>query len=275
MTGANPATTLTTSVLAACCAGLYGHPLVELIAGQSLHPGGLAATRRLLAEARLPHGARVLDAGCGLGASARVAALEFGLDIDACDVSASALRRAATLAETGGARIRFHEASVLHLPSPDGTFAAVLAECVLSTTSKRDALGELRRVTADGGALLVSDVTASETVALPEPLASILCLTQAWRPGELDALLAGSGYRVERGWDEADGLPALIDRLEARISVLAAVARDVGRDGRLDLFGVGLDQFGDPARIGAAFGGIRRLIEAGRIGYRTVVARAV
>lgn len=31
-----------------CCAILYGGPLVEPLAGESLHPGGLATTRRLL-----------------------------------------------------------------------------------------------------------------------------------------------------------------------------------------------------------------------------------
>ncbi len=267
--------TLTTSALAACCAGLYGHPLVELIAGQSLHPGGLATTRRLLAEVRLPPGAHLLDAGCGLGASARVGALEFGLAVDACDVSASALHRAAVLAEGVGARICFRDASVVDLPYPSGAFAAVLAECVLSTTSKRDGLAELRRVAEDGGALLLSDVTVSETVTIPEPLASVLCLTGAWRPGELDKLLPSAGYRVVRGWDESEGVSSLIDRLEARVGLLSAIARVAGHAERLEAFGVKLDQLREPGSVTAVFEGIRQLVDERRIGYRAVVARAV
>jgi len=266
--------TVAPSTVEACCGTLYGNPLVELIAGESLHPGGLSTTRRLLAEARLPRGAHLLDAGCGLGASARLAALEFGLVVDACDVSGAALRRATVLAENAGAAIRFAEASVLRLPYADGSFGGVIAECVLSTTSKRPALQELRRVTAPGGTLLVSDVTASDAIVAPEPLASVLCLTQAWRPGELEDLVASTGYVVARSWDETASVSALIDRLEERIGLLAALARDHGLTGQLDHFGGGLVQLGDPARIASVFEEARGLVRDGRIGYRAVVARA-
>ncbi len=261
------------SAVEACCAGLYGHPLVELIAGQSLHPGGLATTRRLLGEARLPPGAHLLDAGCGLGTSARLAALEFGLTVDACDVSAAALRRATTLAANAGAAIRFTEASVLRLPYADGTFDSVVAECVLSTTSKRRALDEVRRVTASGGTLLVSDVTATDAIMAPEPLASVLCLSQAWRPGELEELVVSAGYTVARAWDETTSISALIDRVEARITLLAALARDAGSD-QLGDFGPGLARLGDPGRVAAVFDEARRLVRDGRVGYSAVVARA-
>lgn len=265
----------TSSAVESCCAGVYGHPLVELVAGQSFHPGGLATTRRLLAEARLPPGARILDAGCGIGASGRLAALEFGLSVDACDVSGAALERAATLARDAGADIRFTDASVLSLPYADGTFAGVIAECVLSTTSKERGLNELRRVTRHGGSLLLSDVTTTDRIVAPEPLAGVLCLTEAWRPTELDALVATTGYTVTRTWDETSGISTLLDRLEARIGLLAALASDSRLGDQLAGFGRGLAQLGDPARIGSVFEEARRLVRDGRLGYRAVVARAV
>lgn len=55
-------------------------------------------------------------------------------------MSASALERAATLASGAGALVRFRSASLPRLPYTDATFAAVLAECVLSTTSKPEGL---------------------------------------------------------------------------------------------------------------------------------------
>jgi arsenite methyltransferase len=263
------------SAIEACCASLYGHPLVELIAGQSFHPGGVASSRRLLESARLPPRARILDAGCGLGASARLAASEFGLVVDACDVSGAAIRRARSLADAAGAGVQFVEASVLRLPYEDGRFAAVLAECVLSTTSKRRAFGELRRVMAPAGALLVTDVTATEAVVAAEPLADVLCLTGAWRPGELEDLATSSGFEIVSAWDETASISALLDRLEARIGLLTTLTRDLANTEPLAERMWGQTSIADPGRIAAAFNDAKRLVSDGRIGYRAVVARAV
>jgi len=261
--------------LEACCAVLYGDPLVELVAGESLHPGGLEVSRRLLAAARLAARKHVLDAGCGLGATARLAEREFGLSVDACDVSADAIRRATTLAQDAGASVRFAEASLLELPYSEGAFAAVIAECVLSTTSRAEALRELRRVTASDGMLLVSDVTSIEQVVAPEPLASVLCLTQAWRPGELEDEVGAAGFVVERSWDEASAVSDLIDRLETRTSLLATVLRDAGRSGGVspalrDLFG----HQQDGRNLSTVLAETRRLLHEGQIGYTALVARA-
>lgn len=260
----------------ACCAVLYGEPLIELLAGESLHPGGHAASRRILAAAGLSVGDRMLDAGCGLGATARIAALEFALVVDACDVSSEAIRRASKLAEDAGARIRFTEASLLRLPYVDGAFAGVLAECVLSTSSKAQALREIRRVVAPGGRLLVSDVVSSGDVPAPEPLGSLLCLTRAWRPGELEDETASAGFAIERTWDESAGLSDLIERLEVRGRLLRTIVRDASGPGALaPSFRALLGQLGGVGRLPLLLDEARRSVRDGRIGYTAIVARAV
>lgn len=260
----------------ACCAVLYGDPLIELLAGESLHPGGLAASRRLLASAGLSPGQRILDAGCGLGATARLAALEFALAVDACDSSAEAIRRAIRLADDTGARIRFTEASLLRLPYADGSFAGVLAECILSTTSRPAALREVRRVMPRGGVLLVSDVVASGNVAVPEPLGSILCLSLACPPAQLEDEIVSAGFVVERTWDESAGLSELIDRIEVRGRLLETIARDAGgpqgvAPALCDL----VARLGDDGGAASLLNETRRAVDDGRIGYTAVVARAV
>jgi SAM-dependent methyltransferase len=260
----------------ACCALLYGDPLVELLAGESLHPGGLATSRRLLAAAGLTPGQRILDAGCGLGASARLAAFEFKLRVDACDVSGEAIRRARALAESAGAPIRFTAASVLELPFADASFAGVLVECVLSTTTKAAALREIRRVLGRGGKLLVSDVVSNGPTDVPEPLASVLCLSQAWRPGELEDEVASAGFVVERSLDETAGVSDLLDRLEARAGLLRAVRRDVGSASwPSSALGGLVGQLGDAASLTDLMTEIRRLVRDGQIGYRALAARAI
>ena len=260
----------------ACCAVLYGEPLIELLVGESFHPGGRAASRRLLTAARLSPGHRVLDAGCGLGTTARLAALEFALAVDACDVSGEAIRRATTLADDAGAAIGFARASLLELPYADGTFAGVLAECVLSTTSKSVALREMRRVIMPGGMLLVSDVVSSGHFTAPEPLGSVLCLTHAWRPGELEDEIASAGFAVERTWDETTGLADLIERLEVRGTLLQTIARDAsGSGGLAPPFTDLVARLGDVGRLASLLDEARRSVHEGRLRYIGLAARAV
>ena len=105
-------------------------------------------------------------------------------------MSADAITRAERLAAIEDARVRYRQASLPDLPYRDGAFDAVLVECVLSTTDREEALAETRRVLGSGGVLSLSDVTTQDgAAALPEPLATVLCLSQAWRPGELERLL--------------------------------------------------------------------------------------
>jgi ubiquinone/menaquinone biosynthesis C-methylase UbiE len=267
----------------ACCAALYGHPLAELVVGDSLHPGGLAGTRELLAAAGLRPGARLLDAGSGLGASARLAAGEFGFQVDAVDVSSDALARAA--AREPAARIRWQQADLRALPFETGAFDAVLAECVLSTTDRRSALAELRRVLRPGGRLLLSDVVTSKgaipALELHPVLGAALCVTAAWGPGELDSALAESGFSRQRRWDRATAILELVDRAEARIALAALAVRDLGIDlaalgaaAGLDGGGIGGRALAEPASVRRLADQVRAAVRSGALGYVAVVATA-
>lgn len=224
--------TTTSRAVLACCSGIYASALAELLVGDSLHPGGLASTRRLLRMAGLAPGARVLDAGSGLGASARLAAGEFGLSVDAVDGSAESLQLAK--ARSGATRISWHLAELSHLPFDDGTFEAVLAECVLSTTERVPVLRELARVLRPGSTIMMSDVEVDED-AIPalvnhRLLGSALCVTTAWQPGELEVGLADAGFHLEQRWDLSQSIIDLVDRAEARLGLATIAARDMGLD---------------------------------------------
>ena len=222
----------TPGAVLACCSGLYTNPLAELLIGDSLHPGGLASTRRLLQASGLGPGARLLDAGCGLGASARLAADDFGLTVDAVDASVDAIALAEARSVPG--RIRWHLAELSRLPFEADTFDAVLAECVLSTTERAGVLRELARVIEPGGVLTMSDVevdaNAVPALAGHRLLGAALCVTDAWRPGELEMSLPQAGFRLERRWDLTPSIMALVDRAEARIGLATIAARDMGLD---------------------------------------------
>lgn len=112
----------------------------------------------LLAD--LPAG-RALDAACGTGRYAvRLAAL--GHDVTGVDQSPEMLARAA--AKVPGAR--FETSSLDKLPFPDASFdVAVCALALTHLPTLGPAIGELRRVLAPGGRLIVSD---------PHPMVTLL-----------------------------------------------------------------------------------------------------
>lgn len=263
--------------VAACCSSLYGSPLAEMLVGESFHPGGLESTRQLLSAAGLRPGARLLDAGCGLGASARVAAREFGLDVDAVDAAAGVIERAAGR-DPGD--VRWATADLLALPFPDDTFDAVLAECVLSTMARDIGLAELRRVLKAGGRLVVSDVetdgTAVEALAGHPVLGAALCVTDAWRDGELEHRLGAARFVLERRWDRSAAITDLVDRVEARVRLATAVARG----STLDLAGLaaaaGLGDLGAGGGDGVKNLGdhVRDAVRGGGLRYFAAIARA-
>jgi len=262
----------------ACCSSLYGNPLAELLAGESLHPGGLATTRELLTTARLGPGARLLDVGCGLGASARLAAAEYGLRVDALDASPAVVARAA--AKASEARVHWTIGTLPELPFEDATFDAVLAECVLSTMDRAAALSELARVTRPGGTLLLSDVEAMG-VAIPRLghriVGAALCITDAWRPGEMDKRLEAAGYSVVRRWDRSRTIVELADRIEARLAIVGAAARDLGLDlGALigPTLAAADDESFPMTAARDAIDAVRDAVRDGTLRYNVVVATA-
>lgn len=259
----------------ACCSAVYGSPLAELLVGDSLHPGGLESTRDLLRAARLEPGAQLLDVGCGLGASAQIAAAEFGLRVDAVDANGPVLARARTRA--GDLRVHWTTAALPDLPFDDGSFDAVLAECVLSTVDRGPALAEIARSLRPGGALLLSDV---EVIGDPLPalghriIGAALCVTNAWRPGEIDDRLPEAGFRIIDRWDRSTSILTLIDRIEARLAVARLAVRDLGLDLRA-LIGPSAtytDEIPTPELTRELIESVRAAVRDGTLRYTAVVA---
>jgi arsenite methyltransferase len=247
----------------ACCSTLYGHPLAELLIGESFHPGGLASSRRLLEAARFARGARLLDVGCGLGASARMAADDMGARVDALDASVAVLDRARERVEGVGSQVTWHQADMAQLPFAAGAFDVVLAECVLSTTRRDEALAELARVLRPGGQLLLSDVTttggAIDGLADHAVLGAALCVSDAWQPGELERRLPVHGLQLQKRWDRSSDILRLVERIEGRLTIAASIAP--GFEGPLDV-----------ARARGIAASVRTSVEAGDLGYFAAIA---
>ncbi|WP_149182555.1 methyltransferase domain-containing protein [Streptomyces sp. TRM49041] len=134
------------------------------------NPGYHAHLRRSARRLGLPPGGdglRVLDLGCGTGAStAALAAVLPGADITAVDASAGMLRRAG--ARPWARPVRFVRAPVERLPEAgvSGPFDAVFAAYLLRNAADPDAvLASVYRLLAPRGRLAVHEYALSGRIA--------------------------------------------------------------------------------------------------------------
>jgi SAM-dependent methyltransferase len=167
-----------------------------------------------------PGRARLLDAGCGTGFNlASLSRLGRAVGIDLAPEAIAFCR------ERG---VRAVRAGVLSLPFPDGTFDAVVSFDVLYhawVTDDRAAVVEMARVTRPGGSLLVR-VPALRALWGAHDVE--VQSRHRYTRGELVALLASSGLRVERAtYCNSLLLPLLLAR-RTLDRVLGREGSDVG-----------------------------------------------
>lgn len=254
----------------ACCAAAYGSDVVALLLGESYHPGGLALTRRLADRLALRPGAAVLDVASGRGATALLLARSYKADVTGVDLSAanvSAATQAATATGTAGAcgSVRFRLGDAERLPVPDTAFDAVVCECAFCTfPDKATAATEFARVLRPGGRLGLTDVTV-DRARLPAELAGlggwIACVADARPLAEYAELLAAAGLRVTYTQRHDAAVAAMLDQIEARLTLVRMTARDRAE-------AAGLDFARAPAVLAAARAAIAEQI----IGYGLLVA---
>lgn len=120
-----------------------------------------SAYQRLITEAELVDGQRVLEIGCGTGnVIIRAKRSRPGIDAVGSDPDPLILARARRKA-TGLSGIRFEQAYVQRLPYADGEFDRVLSSMMLhhiGEDAKPDAAAEIFRVLRPGGRLHLVDI---------------------------------------------------------------------------------------------------------------------
>lgn len=251
----------------ACCAASYSSDLVQLLLGDSFHPGGLALTRRLADRLALAAGQRVLDVAAGRGASGLLLAREYAVTVDGVDVSAANLALATGAAQVAGLaqRVVFRLGDGHALPYPDGMFDAVICECAWCTfTDKPAAAAEFARVLRPGGRVGITDVTATPT-ALPDELttlaARIACIADARPLSGYADLLTAAGLRVRYTERHDTAILGMIDQIDARLALIRMTARATAESLGLDF-----------AQVGPMLAAARAAAAAGEIGYGLLVA---
>ena len=166
---------------------------------EDFHSLGRLATAALIDLAHVTRDDRVLDAGTGIGGTARVIAAEHGAHVTAVDLTPEYCEVAAWLNDAVGlgGMIEVRTADVTELPFDDGSFDVVISQHVqMNVADKRRLYAEARRVLVPGGRLALWDVTAGPggPPHLPVPWATAPEQSHLVTPERLAELLLDAGF---------------------------------------------------------------------------------
>ncbi|HHU29596.1 MAG TPA: class I SAM-dependent methyltransferase [Firmicutes bacterium] len=135
-------------------AKIYEDGTLAGITGETLRPGGFELTRQAIDFCRLPAGAKILDVGCGTGATVRLLREEYGFEATGLDASGEMLRQA----RERNPRVPFIKGSGDNIPLQNGEMDCILMECSFSLIPDAGlALAESYRVLNNRGKLIISD----------------------------------------------------------------------------------------------------------------------
>lgn len=135
----------------------------DLGALEDFHTLGRIATRQLAELAKVTSRDTVLDAGSGIGGTARFLASQFRCRVTAIDLTEEYCQVARWLSRLVGLEhlIEVRHGDVTALPFADASFTLVTSQHVQMNVADKDALyTQARRVLAPGGRLAIWDVTA-------------------------------------------------------------------------------------------------------------------
>jgi len=180
-----------------------GHGTIEvdrLFPVDQLHHGGVGLTERMAQLSGVSSGMAVLDAGSGIGGSARFLVDRFGCEVEAIDLSEEFVRTAEELDQLVGlgVRIKHRVGTVVDLPYSAEAFDIVWSQNVtMNVPDKRAMFAEAFRVLRPGGMYVMSHIGEGEDAAIdyPVPWAMTAETSFTTPPAEFLKLLRDVGFQ--------------------------------------------------------------------------------
>jgi len=182
---------------------------------EDFHTMGRVATHQLVDLLAVTSDHHVLDAGSGIGGTARFVADRFGCRVTAVDLTDEYCETAHWLNRLVGldSRISVRQADVTALPFADNTFDVVFSQHVqMNVADKTRLYAEARRVLVDGGRLALWDIVSGDRRELgyPLPWADQPSLSHLATADQLRGVIESAGFAVEVWGDLSEQAAALM-----------------------------------------------------------------
>jgi ubiquinone/menaquinone biosynthesis C-methylase UbiE len=181
----------------------------DLGALEDFHTMGRIATGQLAELAKITSRDRVLDAGTGIGGTARFLTTQYGCRVTAIDLTAEYCETAGWLNKISGLDGKIHvmQGDVTALPFPEATFDVVISQHVqMNVADKARLYAEARRVLVTGGRLAIWDVTAGSPgqIGYPLPWADQPDRSHLVSAARLRAAIEAAGFAIGHWADLTD-----------------------------------------------------------------------
>lgn len=182
---------------------------------EDFHTMGRIATTQLVDLSGITSESRVLDAGTGIGGTARFVADRCRCSVTAVDLTEEYCETADWLNRLVGLddRITVRQADVTDLPFAEATFDVVFSQHVqMNVADKGSLYREASRVLNEGGRLAMWDITSGDgELDYPLPWADQPGLSHLATPAELRAAVESSGLAIESWNDLTDQAASIMD----------------------------------------------------------------
>jgi sarcosine/dimethylglycine N-methyltransferase len=187
---------------------------------EDFHTMGRIGTHQLVELLEITGDQHVLDAGSGVGGTARFLADTRGCRVTAVDLTDEYCETAGWLNHLVGLndRISVRQADVTALPLAAATFDVVFSQHVqMNVADKGRLYAEAHRVLVDGGRLALWDITSGDggEIEFPLPWAEHPRQSHLATPDQLHAAIESAGFTIDHWADLTDQAATLMQALLA------------------------------------------------------------